>query len=85
MIIFKKALHRRTFLRGFGASLALPLLDAMVPAMTALAAMENQARKLTVTDAVARMVHFRATVSPCNAGSQPKIPKTNSCPITARF
>jgi hypothetical protein len=38
MIITKKALPRRTFLRGIGATLALPLLDAMVPAMTALAA-----------------------------------------------
>ena len=36
MIITKKHLSRRTFLRGaFGATLALPLLDAMVPAMTA--------------------------------------------------
>ena len=33
MIITKKALPRRTFLRGIGATLALPLLDAMVPAM----------------------------------------------------
>src|SRR5215470_17629327 len=38
MIITKKSLHRRTFLRGAGATLALPLLDAMVPASTALAA-----------------------------------------------
>ncbi|HTM47249.1 MAG TPA: DUF1552 domain-containing protein [Bryobacteraceae bacterium] len=38
MMITKKALPRRTFLRGMGATLALPLLDAMVPAMTALAA-----------------------------------------------
>lgn len=38
MIIAKKALRRRTLLRGMGASLALPLLNAMVPAMTALAA-----------------------------------------------
>ena len=37
MIITRKALPRRTFLRGMGASLALPLLDAMVPSMTALA------------------------------------------------
>ena len=37
MIITKKALARRTFLRGAGATVALPLLDAMVPAMTALA------------------------------------------------
>src|SRR5258705_7290034 len=37
MIITKMALPRRTFLRGMGASLALPLLDAMIPSMTALA------------------------------------------------
>src|SRR4030088_275659 len=37
MIIPKKALPRRTFLRGIGTTLALPLLDAMVPSMTALA------------------------------------------------
>lgn len=37
MIITKLALPRRTFLRGVGASLALPLLDAMVPALTAVA------------------------------------------------
>lgn len=38
MIITKKALNRRTFLRGTGAVVALPLLDAMVPAFTAQAA-----------------------------------------------
>ena len=37
MIITKMSLPRRTFLRGMGAALALPLLDAMVPAATALA------------------------------------------------
>ena len=37
MMIAKKALPRRTFLRGVGATVALPLLDAMVPSMTALA------------------------------------------------
>src|SRR6185436_9677059 len=37
-MITKKALPRRTFLRGLGTTLSLPLLDAMVPAMTALAA-----------------------------------------------
>lgn len=36
MIIDKKALPRRTVLRGIGATLALPLLDGMVPALTAL-------------------------------------------------
>jgi hypothetical protein len=37
MIVMKKALPRRTFLRGVGATLALPLLDAMIPSLTALA------------------------------------------------
>jgi hypothetical protein len=37
MIITKKALPRRTVLRGMGATVALPLLDAMVPSMTAFA------------------------------------------------
>ena len=37
MIITKKSLPRRTFLRGVGATLALPLLDAMVPAASVLA------------------------------------------------
>src|SRR5438309_3350342 len=37
MILTKKALPRRTFLRGVGATLALPLLDAMIPAATVLA------------------------------------------------
>ena len=36
MIITRKHLSRRTILRGFGASLALPLLDGMVPALSAL-------------------------------------------------
>jgi hypothetical protein len=37
MIVTKIALPRRTFLRGLGAAVALPLLDAMVPALTAAA------------------------------------------------
>ena len=36
MIVTKKHLHRRTFLRGVGAAVALPLLDSMVPAFAAL-------------------------------------------------
>src|SRR5438067_1072811 len=36
MIISKMALPRRSFLRGMGVTLALPLLDAMVPALTAM-------------------------------------------------
>ena len=33
MIITKKVLNRRTFLRGVGTAVALPLLDSMVPAL----------------------------------------------------
>ena len=36
MIITKTHLPRRTFLRGIGATLALPLLDGMVPALSPL-------------------------------------------------
>ena len=37
MFITKRSLPRRTFLRGMGTAVALPLLDAMVPSLTALA------------------------------------------------
>ena len=37
MFITKKHMSRRTILRGAGATLALPLLEAMIPASTALA------------------------------------------------
>src|SRR5580658_161564 len=35
-IITKKHLHRRTFLRGLGVTMSLPLLDSMIPAQTPL-------------------------------------------------
>jgi hypothetical protein len=37
MFVFKKQLSRRTVLKGAGATIALPLLDGMIPAATALA------------------------------------------------
>src|SRR6516225_7317830 len=37
MFLMKKHLSRRTLLKGAGVSLALPLLDAMIPAATPLA------------------------------------------------
>jgi hypothetical protein len=49
MIVMKKALPRRTFLRGAGAVVSLPLLDAMLPALTATAetpANPNRLRRL---------------------------------------
>ena len=35
MFVTKRALSRRTFLRGLGTTVSLPLLDAMVPALSA--------------------------------------------------
>jgi hypothetical protein len=47
MIITKKALARRTFLRGAGVTIALPLLDAMIPALSLQAATPaNPVRRL---------------------------------------
>ncbi len=37
MIVSRKALPRRTLLRGMGAAISLPFLDAMIPALTPLA------------------------------------------------
>jgi hypothetical protein len=45
MFISKKHLARRTFLRGAGATLALPFLEAMVPAITSVA----RAQQITPT------------------------------------
>ena len=45
MIITKKALPRRTFLRGAGVTLALPLLDAMIPSFSD-AAVADPVRRL---------------------------------------
>jgi hypothetical protein len=46
MIITRMALPRRTFLRGLGATLALPMLDAMVPAFGGLSAAARPVRRL---------------------------------------
>lgn len=45
MFITKMAMPRRTFIRGLGATLALPLLDGMIPAFAAVA---NPVRRLSV-------------------------------------
>src|SRR5437867_11321738 len=45
MIVTKKALPRRTFLRGMGVTVALPLLDAMVPALSAMTPAGNPVRR----------------------------------------
>jgi len=46
MIITKKALPRRTFLRGVGATIAIPFLDAMIPALGSAAQTLEPARRM---------------------------------------
>jgi hypothetical protein len=46
MFVTKLALPRRTFLRGIGATVALPLLEAMIPSLTAVAKTPASADKL---------------------------------------
>ncbi len=65
MFISKLSLSRRTFLRGMGISVALPLLDAMVPASTALAATAANPRR-----------RFGAVYIPNGAVMAQWIPKT---------
>ena len=48
MIITKKAISRRTVLRGLGTTVALPLLDAMVPALATAATTPGPVRRLSV-------------------------------------
>jgi hypothetical protein len=68
MIITKLALPRRTFLRGIGAGLALPFLDAMVPALSAAATAAKPQIRLGFfyTANGVTMAHWR----PAGAGSQ---------------
>src|SRR6187402_149244 len=44
MFVTKKSLPRRTFLQGMGVAVSLPLLDAMLPAFTALARAQARPR-----------------------------------------
>ncbi|MGH8639337.1 MAG: hypothetical protein ACREUZ_19550, partial [Burkholderiales bacterium] len=45
----RKALHRRTFLGGMGAAIALPMLDAMTPAFAAPARLRKAPLRLAFT------------------------------------
>jgi len=57
MFITKKHLSRRTLLRGMGACASLPLLDAMIPAVTA---MEKTAARPTPRMSCLEIVHGSA-------------------------
>ena len=55
MILTKKAIPRRTMLRGLGASLALPLLDGMIPALTA--SVRSAAKPVPASGSKIRALH----------------------------
>src|SRR5258708_13328411 len=58
MIITKKSLSRRTVLRGLGASVALPLLDSMIPALKASASRVRRLGAVYVPNGMS-MPHWR--------------------------
>src|SRR5438128_6779429 len=69
MMIFKKAIPRRTFLKGAGTSLALPLLEAMVPALaTARQIAAWQPKRLSIVYAANGMIMSKWTPAKTGPG-----------------
>ena len=66
MFVSKRHLSRRTVLQGLGVTLALPLLDAMVPAITAQNRTAAGARRVRM--ACLEMVHGSAGATKFGAG-----------------
>src|SRR6476620_1235964 len=60
MLITKKHISRRTVLKGMGVSVALPMLDAMVPAASVFAKTEAAASASKVRLVAMEMVHGAA-------------------------
>jgi hypothetical protein len=57
MVILKKSIPRRTFLRGAGAALALPMLDAMTPAFAADSARPTRMAFMQVPNGIFDLNH----------------------------
>ena len=68
MVVTKKALPRRTVLRGMGITLGLPLLDAMVPALSASSTMLTPMRSFTLWQGL-KPSSLASTVAPMPAVS----------------
>ena len=74
MIVTKKAMARRTVLLGIGTTLALPLLDSMVPAFAAMRQTEaNPVFRLGVVYVPNGMMMDRWTPTAEGAGFEFKI------------
>ena len=69
MMIFKKAIPRRTFLRGVGTALALPLLDGMVPALAQAAADTDTKSKVRLSIAYVPNGIYMKTWTPQGEGA----------------
>ena len=74
MLIFKKSMPRRAFLRGAGALIALPVLDAMTPALAAPAERLRAPRRFSIVYAPngMNMAHW----TPAAAGAAFDLPRT---------
>ena len=74
MMIFKKHLARRTFLRGAGTALALPLLDAMLPALAASNSLANPVVRMAIVFVPNGRIMDKWT--PANEGKLTDLPAT---------
>src|SRR5207248_11463818 len=79
MLITRKAIPRRTFLRGTGAVLALPVLDAMTPALSA----ESTTRpiRLGFMQVPNGIMNLKNEFSPKETGPLTELPRTTA-PLT---
>lgn len=74
MMIFKKSMPRRSFLRGAGAAIALPFLDAMCPALASTGEMVKAARRFSIVYVPNGM--NMAYWTPSSTGSAFELPQT---------
>ena len=71
MFITKKALPAARFLRGMGVTLALPLLDSMVPALSAAPKLPPRLGFVYVPNGIIQEQWFPTTPGPLLAISRP--------------
>ena len=71
-MIFKKAIPRRTFLRGIGTTLALPLLDGMFPALAGVGqTIDRRPKRLSIVYAANGMIMDKWTPSATGSDYEP--------------
>jgi len=75
-MIFKKAIPRRTFLRGMGTALALPLLDGMMPSFANAAAADVAKSKVRLSVAYVPNGIIMEKFTPANEGALAELPPT---------